>query len=577
MLRRLSANKVEFQPIEFGSGLNLIVADRAPGASEKHSRNARGKTSLLHAINYCLGSNRPTAFKSLAESEWAFTLELDLFGSRVWATRDVKGGGRIGVKTLGGNAGMMLDEHMREDGTVSLVEWKHLLGLGLFGLDEDAEEGAHGISPRTLLSYVIRLEAPRDPTKILAQQPAWSSRQHIAFLLGLDWRYTHELSRMERDAEAFKALSYAREVQLVPGLIEDESELLIKRAEIERELLAATQQAESFIVLEDPQGAVAESNRVAAELTAVTDEQVAAERLLMLYRESFEEPDEDADDNIVGDVYRELGLTFSSDALRRFDQVEAFHRTLFQNRRRFIESEIVRLEQEVGNRKPRINALQTQRQGLIRQLSSGGGVNDLLELQRRVTEANSRLNAIDEAIERVRNVHAAKDALKVRQATCRRDAREDLNRDRDFLDTVNSRFSEMIGQLYGYERSASITVDVDDLGYKFSIKVSGSSSTGITKMQLFTFDLTLMEQSRQYRHPRFLIHDSTVFDGVDPRQIASALRLAHTTVEQVGAQYIATMNTNDVPPAIATADWYEACVRRVILDTEVGGGLGVEF
>jgi uncharacterized protein YydD (DUF2326 family) len=571
MLRRLSANKEEFQPIEFIEGLNMIVAERDPEASETHSRNARGKTSLLQAIGYCLGASSPAAFRNLADDDWSFTLELDLFGDRVQATRDLRGGSRILVEGVTGAADVLLREYQREDGTVSLDDWKFLLGLALFGLDEQFEPGSQGISVRSLLSYVIRLEAPKDPTKILAVQPAWSSRQHVAYLLGLDWRYTQELSRMQKDQEAFKALAYASEVQLVPGLIEDESDLLIRRGELERELATANQQADAFVVLEDPEGTLAESDAVASDLTNLNDEQMVANRLLTLYQESIEDTAEDADDAGV----RELGLVFSEAALRRFDEVEDFHRTLAGNRRRFIESEIVRLQGAVREREPRIRQLQTRRQELVRQLASGGGLDDLMDVQRRVADATARLEALDEAIHKVRNVSSAQDALLVRRATCRRDAREDLEHDRQFLDAVNSRFSGMIRTLYG--RSASITVDIDDLGYKFSIKVSGSSSSGITKMQLFAFDLTLLELSRQDRHPRFLIHDSTVFDGVDPRQIAGALGLAREVVGSTNAQYIVTMNTNDVPESIASANWYPEAVRRTILDTEEGGAFGVVF
>jgi uncharacterized protein YydD (DUF2326 family) len=575
MLRRLSANKEEFQPIEFIEGLNMIVAERDPEASETHSRNARGKTSLLQAIGYCLGASSPAAFRNLADDDWSFILELDLFGDRVQATRDLRGGSRIRVEGVTGAADVLLREYQREDGTVSLDDWKFLLGLALFGLDEQFEPGSQGISVRSLLSYVIRLEAPKDPTKILAVQPAWSSRQHVAYLLGLDWRYTQELSRMQKDQEAFKALAYASEVQLVPGLIEDESDLLIRRGELERELATANQQADAFVVLEDPEGTLAESDAVASDLTNLNDEQMVANRLLTLYQESIEDTAEDADDAGVGEIYRELGLVFSEAALRRFDEVEDFHRTLAGNRRRFIESEIVRLQGAVREREPRIRQLQTRRQELVRQLASGGGLDDLMDVQRRVADATARLEALDEAIQKVRNMSSAQDALLVRRATCRRDAREDLEHDRQFLDAVNSRFSGMIRTLYG--RSASITVDIDDLGYKFSIKVSGSSSSGITKMQLFAFDLTLLELSRQDRHPRFLIHDSTVFDGVDPRQIAGALGLAREVVGSTNAQYIVTMNTNDVPESIASANWYPEAVRRTILDTEEGGAFGVVF
>jgi uncharacterized protein YydD (DUF2326 family) len=133
----------------------------------------------------------------------------------------------------------------------------------------------------------------------------------------------------------------------------------------------------------------------------------------------------------------------------------------------------------------------------------------------------------------------------------------------------------MIRTLYG--RSASLTVGIDEAGYKFSIKVSGSSSSGITKMQLFAFDQTLMELSRHGRHPHFLVHDSAVFDGVDPRQVAGALNLARDIVSASGSQYIVTLNTNDIPDAISSADWYTAAVKRTILDTEKGGAFGIVF
>ena len=76
---------------------------------------------------------------------------------------------------------------------------------------------------------------------------------------------------------------------------------------------------------------------VAKELISLNDEQMIDTRLLTLYRESMDETAEEPNDAVVGEVYRELGLAFSSATLRRFDEVEAFHRTLLGNRRRFIE------------------------------------------------------------------------------------------------------------------------------------------------------------------------------------------------------------------------------------------------
>jgi len=45
--------------------------------------------------------------------------------------------------------------------------------------------------------------------------------------------------------------------------------------------------------------------------------------------------------------------------------------------------------------------------------------------------------------------------------------------------------------------------------------------------------------------PGFLIHDSHLFDGVDGRQVISALRIGAETAEELGFQYIVTMNEDD--------------------------------
>lgn len=573
MLHSLSANREEFREVTFGPGINLILAERAPGASEQHSRNARGKTSLIQAINYCLGGNRPPAFRPLAEDGWAFTLGMDISGTEIRVTRSLQGGTRVRIEPVRSSIPNALLDYMRDDGTVALQDWKFLLGLGLFSLDEEPVE--HGLSSRTLLTYVTRVEAPRDPTKIMSQQPAWSSRQHVAFLMGLDWHYTFQLSRMEKEKRTFEAIQYAADERLVPQIVGNESQLVLERSVAEREWQHLNQQLESFELLDDPEGVFAESNELAIELNELTDAQVLDRRLLSLYEESLDQPEGTSQDDSVTQLFEELGLAFTREALLRFDQVAEFHQVIISNRGRFLANEIDRIRRAVAEREVRINELNNRRSSLMRQLSSGGGVVDLLELQRRESEAKARLSSIDESIRAVRSIQASRDALSVRQATTRLDARSDLDEARAYLDSINVRFDSMIRRLY--DRSGSINVEIDDLGYKFSVQVSGSSSSGITRMQLLCFDLALMAQSPRNHHPHFLVHDSVVFDGVDPRQIAAGLTLAREIAAEAGGQYIATMNSNDVPQQIKTASWYGESVRRTILDTESGGAFGRAF
>jgi uncharacterized protein YydD (DUF2326 family) len=55
--------------------------------------------------------------------------------------------------------------------------------------------------------------------------------------------------------------------------------------------------------------------------------------------------------------------------------------------------------------------------------------------------------------------------------------------------------------------------------------------------------------ARRGAWPGFLIHDSHIFDGVDGRQISSALVTAGQQMKEIGGQYIVTMNSDDLEKA----------------------------
>jgi len=134
VLRRLSSNHDSFTPLTFTDGFNVILAHRSPDATDQHSRNARGKTTVLQIINYCLGGNLPATLKPLVEHEWVFTLDLDLFGGVVSVTRALRDGTRVTLD-YSGDPAAVLDSYVDEERRTSLDNWKFLLGLGLFSLE----------------------------------------------------------------------------------------------------------------------------------------------------------------------------------------------------------------------------------------------------------------------------------------------------------------------------------------------------------------------------------------------------------------------------------------------------------
>ena len=61
MLRQLGASDPRFKTLAFHQGLNLLVADVAPGSTDTDSRNGAGKSSVVELLHFLLGGSERNA------------------------------------------------------------------------------------------------------------------------------------------------------------------------------------------------------------------------------------------------------------------------------------------------------------------------------------------------------------------------------------------------------------------------------------------------------------------------------------------------------------------------------------
>src|SRR4051794_40935792 len=95
MIHRLTANQPTFRSISFSAGVNIILADRSPTATNKDTTNALGKSTLIDIIDFCLRSSLGDGLRAEALAEWSFTLDMTLAGKRISVTRAVASPGFV--------------------------------------------------------------------------------------------------------------------------------------------------------------------------------------------------------------------------------------------------------------------------------------------------------------------------------------------------------------------------------------------------------------------------------------------------------------------------------------------------
>lgn len=120
-----------------------------------------------------------------------------------------------------------------------------------------------------------------------------------------------------------------------------------------------------------------------------------------------------------------------------------------------------------------------------------------------------------------------------------------------------------------------MTIEATSNGPNFKFPIQGSRSKGINNMQIFCFDLMLMRLcAKRGIGPGLLIHDSHLFDGVDGRQVISALKLGAETAKELGFQYIVTMNEDDAfKERIENFNIQDYILPVVLTDASENGGL----
>lgn len=546
MIHQLASELPSFKTLRFGPGLNIILADKSEGATDRQSRNGAGKTSLIELVHFLFGADvrRQSIFRGPPLSEWTFTGVVDFGGTAISVARSGSRPGRILVRAED-DANIVDSESSHRE--VSNAKWKNMLGELCFGLPAEAEDSWRP-SFRSLFSLVARRQqegAFQRPVQHSTKQQPWDQQVSICYLLGLDWaiparfqelkaqeRVVRELRRAARSGELGRYFGRAADLRTGLTVSEDHSDRLRERLD-------------DFRVVPEYGELQQEANHITAEINDLSVENVADQELVRELRASL--ADEDAPDfEDLAKLYDEAGIVLPDMPRRRLEQVERFHRTVVANRRSHLAAEIGSAERRIEQRSERQARIDHRRRQLMGILRSGGALEHYTALREELGRIEARSESLRHRLHTVEQLERAKTEQDLERSRLVQVLRDDIQERDDIVREAILSFERLSESLY--ERAGSLTIADTPTGPDFEVHIDAERSKGITNMQIFCFDLMLTEVCvRRGRSPGFLIHDSHLFDGVDERQVAKALQLGAERAEREGFQYIVTLNSDSMP------------------------------
>jgi uncharacterized protein YydD (DUF2326 family) len=569
MIYRIFSSLPSFKELEFHSGLNILIAQKEAGATEKQTRNGAGKSSLIEIIDFLSGADaeKESLVRIEALVNETFGITFDLGEENITAERSGKEKSKLTLKGSG---------VLNNKTSISNTEWTILLGEKMFALHNLPKTEGRKPTFRSLFPYFVRRQrsgAFQTPEKQAIMQQEGDMQMALLFLLGLDWQIASEWQRIRDREKNIRELKKVAKTGAFSGIIGKTSELRTQVTIAEAHLREMQALLATFHVLPQYSELESEADQLTRKISNISNANVidaASIRDLETAVHSEAPPP-------IGElesIYSEAGITLPGVALKRYDEVRLFHESVIHNRRDYLSDELKAAKQRIITREQEKQQLDERRSVIMNLLKSHGALDQFTRLQTETARKEAEVEILRQRFAAAEQLEGTKNELDIERNRLTLRLRRDFSEQKERLDEAILAFEETSRRLYEAAGSMIVVEDHPN-GPKFQFPMQGARSKGITNMQIFCFDMMLMRLcAKRGIGPGFLIHDSHLFDGVDGRQVASALKVGAETAEKLGFQYIVTMNEDDAfketTPGFNVHDYV---LPVVLTDAQEDGGL----
>ncbi len=284
--------------------------------------------------------------------------------------------------------------------------------------------------------------------------------------------------------------------------------------------------------------------------------------------------------NQLRSMYAEIGVVLPDAVTRRFDEVSDFHSSVVRNRRIYLEAERASVVARLNAIARERTDLDQSRSEVMNLLNDSMALETFRSAEKELMELDSMIADLERQLELVQSVSDTGLHLRSIMTEAESSLRAEMAERESSLEEAISLFQELGQEIYD-DRSVSLLVEATSKGVlKVVPKIDGDASAGILGVKTFLLDLVCVVTAIKHgRAPRVLVHDSLLFDSMDDRQVASCLNIGARLADEIGFQYIVTMNSDRLAAAEAEGfDRREYVIAPVLTDLgEVGGLFGFRF
>ena len=535
MIHKVFSDNKQFREVNFSEGLNIVLGVKTETSNDTDTMNGVGKTTLLEVIDFCFGSNidKNSYLKKIKEIEdWNFSIDIDIFNSRYIISRSIKKQNKIYID---GDINNLTFKPNKDDKGYyfKLKDWRNYLGVYFFGLDDYSF--AFMPTFRSLMSYFIRKHT--DSYNVAFEhhkkQMNWDVQVNTAFLIGLNWKIPSQFQSIRQEFKSLKK-DLKKFDKSTLGEIET------KKINLENDLNKKNERLSTFNVHENYAEIENQANQLSNELQHLSNTNMILKRKLNSYNDSIS--NEIPLNDHLDEFYEEIGDVFNFESKKTLNEVRLFHNELIKNRKSFLNVEILEIKKEIEDNEELITQKGQKRAKLMEILETHNALEEFKLLQHEIYDEKIEVDNLRKSIDDYHEVKNLEKKLNKEKNILKEKNERDYEVMRSSWQESIELFNENTRFLYGL--NGELIIDLKE-AYDFKINFPKGDSRGVSKMEIFCYDLMLLEKNSVDKNIDFLIHDSEIFSDVDSRQVAKAFQLVLKKCGE-NLQYIVTLNSDEL-------------------------------
>lgn len=537
-LKKLYCDDKRFKNIKFNENGFSIILGKKTSSSSKQTTNGVGKTLTIGLIDFCLGAKLK---KELTK--------LDPCNIYLDCVIDDKN------YTISRNTEFQSNITLNEKG-YSLNELKYFLETNLFYFGKELES----LSLRSLISKFIRIppEGYVNWNQCKKSQGDDINLLVFCYLLDIDTEFVSNKINITKTIKNLKdSKKTIEKEEIVKEIIANGVDIDVSISALTKDISDLNKKIEEFKISEAYNELIEEAELLKHKKNDINNDIFAYQKRIEYIESSLKVEPDIAADKVV-DFYKNANVEVPDMIVKELNQVYDFHERLLTSRKVRLRKDKEDFLKKLSKDENELKKINCRINELNKILADEGSKYEYEVLQNELYEKKLKLQKAEEYKRILKEIEEKLMQLDIDLATETKRTQEYLDKIKDYTEHLSTIFKTYVDEIYELKKEAGIkfanNTGKGKLRFDIEPMISGEASEGINRVKMFCMDLLILTQSKN-NNVEFIYHDSSIFNGVDPRQIYKMLKLAKN-ICQDKYQYIFNINTDTIENIIDVAQSY---------------------